>query len=168
VLNGYRKGTKVEQFYRFREDARRVGVLIHGCFIAGGPSESRESLAETLQLAKALDPDTVQFFPLMPYPGTEAYDWARHSGYLTTEDFREWLTSDGLHRTLVQRPELTAEELVAWCDQARRSFYLRPRYIVAKAWEIVSNPLEAGRIIRAACVFLKYLLRPLLPVGPRS
>jgi len=168
VLNAYRKGVKVEQFYRFREDARRTGVLIHGCFMAGGPGETRESLAKTLQLAKALDPDTDQFFPLMPYPGTEAYDWARHYGYLTTEDFREWLTPDGLHRTLVQRPELTAEELVAWCDQARRSFYLRPRYVVAKAWEAVANPPEAGRILKAACVFLKYLLRPSLPVGPRG
>lgn len=166
VLNAYRKGVKVEQFYRFREDARRAGVLIHGCFMAGGPGETKESLSKTLQLAKALDPDTAQFFPLMPYPGTGAYDWARHNGYLTTEDFREWLTPDGLHRTLVQQPELKAEELVAWCDQARRSFYLRPRYIGAKAWEVVANPPEAGRILRAACVFLKYLLRPLLSIGP--
>jgi radical SAM superfamily enzyme YgiQ (UPF0313 family) len=168
VLNAYRKNVKVEQFHRFREDARRAGVLIHGCFMAGGPGETRESLAETLQLAKALDPDTAQFFPLMPYPGTAAYEWARHNGYLTTEDFREWLTPDGLHRALLQRPGLSAEELIAWCDQARRSFYLRPRYIMAKAWEAVSNPSEAGRIIRAASVFLKYLLPPSLSVGPKG
>lgn len=80
VLDAMRKGIQVEQFYQFREDARRAGVLVHGCFMAGGPGETRETLAKTLELAKALDPDTAQFFPLMVYPGTEAYDWARERG----------------------------------------------------------------------------------------
>jgi anaerobic magnesium-protoporphyrin IX monomethyl ester cyclase len=168
VLNAMRKGIKVEQFYRFQEDARRAGVLIHGCFMAGGPGETRESLAKTLELARALNPDTAQFFPLMVYPGTEAYEWARRNGYLTSEDFREWLTPDGLHRTVLNQPRLTAEDLVAWCDQARRSFYLRPRYIAAKMWEILAHPAEAGRIFRAARVFYKYLFHPSLPAEPRG
>lgn len=163
VLNGKHKGTKLEHFYQFRENARRAGVLVHGCFMAGGPGETQESLTETLTLAKRLNPDTAQFFPLMVYPGTEAYEWAESNGYLTTEDFREWLTPDGLHRTVISQPELAAEDLVAWCDQARRSFYLRPRYIAAKIWQIMSHPAEAGRILRAASVFSRHLLRPSLP-----
>jgi radical SAM superfamily enzyme YgiQ (UPF0313 family) len=162
VLNAKRKGIKVEQFHRFRKDARRAGVLVHGCFMAGGPGENRESLAKTLELAKQLNPDTAQFFPLMVYPGTEAYEWAQRNGYLTTEDFREWLTPDGLHRSVVEQPELTAGDLVAWCDQARRSFYLRPRYVASKMWEIVTHPAEAGRIIKAARVFFRYIFRPSL------
>jgi anaerobic magnesium-protoporphyrin IX monomethyl ester cyclase len=165
VLNAMRKGINLDRFYRFREDARRAGVLVHGCFMAGGPGETRESLAKTMELAKKLDPDTAQFFPLMVYPGTEAYQWARRAGHLTTEDFRDWLTPDGLHRTVVGQPELTAEDLVAWCDQARRSFYLRPRFVAAKAWEILAHPAEAGRILKAARVFFRYLFRPSLPAG---
>jgi len=160
VLNAMRKGIKVEQFYRFRENARRAGVLVHGCFMAGGPGETRGSLAKTLDLAVRLDPDTAQFFPLMVYPGTEAYQWARQNGYLTTEDYRQWLTPEGLHRTVVSRPDLTAEDLVAWCDHARRAFYLRPRYIAGKAWQVVTNPAEAGRILRAARTFARHLFRP--------
>jgi radical SAM superfamily enzyme YgiQ (UPF0313 family) len=160
VLDAMRKGIKVQQFHRFREDARRAGVLVHGCFMAGGQGETRETLAETLALAKALNPDTAQFFPLMVYPGTEAYEWARGHGYLSTEDFREWLTPDGLHRTVVGQPGLAPEDLVAWCDQARRSFYLRPRYVAGKVWEVLTHPAEAGRIFRAARVFFKYLVRP--------
>jgi radical SAM superfamily enzyme YgiQ (UPF0313 family) len=160
VLNGMRKGTKVEQFYQFREDARRAGVLVHGCFMAGGPGETKESLDKTLELAKKLNPDTAQFFPLMVYPGTEAYDWARRNGYLSSDDFQEWLTPDGLHRTVIDQPGLTAGDLVAWCDQARRSFYLRPRYIAAKMWEIVAHPAEARRIFKATRVFFKHLFRP--------
>ena len=165
VLNGKRKAIKVERFHQFREDARRAGVLAHACFMAGGPGETRESLAKTLALAQRLNPDTAQFFPLMVYPGTEAYEWAESNGYLTTEDYREWLTPEGLHRTIVSQPELTAEALVAWCDQDRRSFYLRLRYIAAKVWQIMAHPAEASRILRAARVFFKYLLRPSLPAS---
>jgi radical SAM superfamily enzyme YgiQ (UPF0313 family) len=160
VLDAKRKGIKVEQFHRFRKDARRAGVLVHGCFMAGGPGETRESLAATLELAKNLNPDTAQFFPLMVYPGTEAYEWAQRNGYLTTEDFSEWLTTEGLHRSVVEQPGLSAEDLVAWCDEARRSFYLRPRFLAGKAWEIVTHPAEAGRIVKASRVFFRYLFRP--------
>jgi anaerobic magnesium-protoporphyrin IX monomethyl ester cyclase len=158
VLNAMRKGMKVEQFYRFREDARRAGVLIHGCFMAGNPGETRESLAKTMKLAKQLDPDTAQFYPLMVYPGTEAYELAQSNGTLTTKDFQEWLTPDGHHNTVISQPGLSASELVAWCDQARRSFYLRPHYILSKAWQILAQPKEAGRIIRSARTFSKHLL----------
>jgi anaerobic magnesium-protoporphyrin IX monomethyl ester cyclase len=160
VLDNMRKGIKVERFYQFQEDARRAGVLVHGCFMAGGPGETRESLARTLDLAMRLHPDTAQFFPLMVYPGTEAYEWAKQNGYLSTEDYRQWLTPEGLHRTVLTRPGLTAEDLVAWCDQARRAFYLRPRYIAGKAWQALTNPAEAGRILKAAKTFSRHLLRP--------
>ena len=167
VLDAMGKGIKVEQFDRFRQDAQRAGVLVHGCFMAGGPGETRETLAKTLDLAKALNPDTAQFFPLMVYPGTEAYNWASRNGYLTTVDFREWLTPGGLHRTVLEQPGLPADELVAWCDRARRSFYLRPRYVAAKVGQIVARPAEAGRILRSARVFSRYLFHPFTRAGQR-
>jgi radical SAM superfamily enzyme YgiQ (UPF0313 family) len=168
ILDSLGKGIQVEQFFRFREDAHRAGVLVHGCFMAGGPGETRESLAKTLALAKALNPDTAQFFPVMYYPGTEAYTWAEHCGHLDTTDFRQWLTPEGLHRTVVSLPGLSAQDLVAWCDHARRAFYLRPRYLAAKAWQIVAQPMEAGRILRAGRVFVRHLLRPSQPLTPEG
>lgn len=165
VLEAMHKGITVEQFYDFREAARRAGVLVHGCFMAGNPGETRESLAKTLKLAQKLRPDTAQFFPLMVYPGTEAYEWAARNGYLAADDFRDWLTPDGLHRSTVSRPDLSAEEVVAWCDHARRSFYLRPRYVAGKAWEVIAHPREARRIFKAAGVFARYLFRSSLPDG---
>jgi hypothetical protein len=64
-----------------------------------------------------------------------------------------------LHRTVLERPELSGEELVSWCDRARRSFYLRPRYIAGKVRQIVSQPAEAGRVLRAARSLLGHLWR---------
>jgi anaerobic magnesium-protoporphyrin IX monomethyl ester cyclase len=160
VLDRMKKKIKVEQFHAFRKAARNANVMIHGCFMAGNAGETRATLAKTLQLAKELDPDTAQFFPIMLYPGTEAYEWALENGNLATNDFREWLTPDGLHRSLVSQGDLSPEDLVKWCDQARLSFYLRPRYLAKKSWQVFTRPGEATRIVKAAKTFVKYLFRP--------
>jgi radical SAM superfamily enzyme YgiQ (UPF0313 family) len=162
VLDAMKKQIKIEQFFQFRQDAARAGVLVHGCFMAGNPGETKETLTKTLQLAKDLNPDTAQFFPLMVYPGTEAYEWARRNGYLATQDFREWLTTDGLHKSMINQPGLTAQELVEWCDHARREFYLRPSYIWSKVQQVITQPREARRIFKSFRTFIKYLLRPSL------
>jgi radical SAM superfamily enzyme YgiQ (UPF0313 family) len=160
VLEALKKNIQVERFHQFAEDAARLGILVHGCFIAGNPGDTKETLARTLQLAKDLHLDSAQFFPMMVYPGTEAYAWARGSGYLITEDFREWLTPHGLHRSTVSRSDLSADEILAWCNHARRSFYLRPRYVGAKFRQIISHPREARRILKSAHIFVRYLSRP--------
>ncbi|NLE43120.1 MAG: radical SAM protein [Chloroflexi bacterium] len=162
ILDRMQKGIRIEQFHEFRAAARKAGVLVHGCFMAGYPGETRESLAATLRLALELDPDTAQFFPLMVYPGTVAYDYVRRNGMLITEDYRQWLTDDGLHRSTVTLPTISSEELIAWCDHARRVFYTRPRYLLAKTGQIARHPGEARRILKSAGVFLHYLFRPTL------
>lgn len=162
VLDAMKKGVQVAEFHRFAHDARRAGVMIHGCFMVGNPGETRQSLHKTLRLALELPLDTAQFFPLMVYPGTEAYEWAQRNGYLTSEDFRDWLTAKGLHNSVVSRPNLSAEELVQWCDDARHRFYLRPRYVLAKAHEAIAHPAEARRIFKSFYRFVRHLFRPSL------
>lgn len=159
VLDNIKKKITIEQFYQFRAAARRANVLVHGCFMAGNPGDTHETLKKTLDLAKSLNPDTAQFFPIMIYPGTKAFDWANQNGYILTENYHQWLTDEGLHRTIVNRPGLSAEEIVTWCDTSRRSFYLRPRFILGKIWEIIQRPKEMVRIYKASKTFLKYLFR---------
>ena len=112
-----------------------------------------------MQLAKELNPDTAQFFPIMVYPGTEAYEWAKENNYLATEDFRRWLNQDGMHNCVVSRPGLTSEELVAFCDRARMEFYLRPTYIFSKFAQGIKDPYELQRLAKGGKGLLKALLR---------
>ncbi len=159
VLRNIRKGVTTAQMRQFARDARRAGVLVHGCFMAGNAGETRQTLARTLQLAKELNPDSAQFFPLMVYPGTEAYTWADSNGFLATRDYTQWLTPEGLHNCVLQLPELSSQELVAWCDAARRSFYLRPRYIFAKLRQSLTQPAEMRRLFKAGLTFFPFLFR---------
>jgi hypothetical protein len=96
----------------------------------------------------------------MVYPGTRDYEYFGEKGWIVSNDFRHWLTEDGLHSSVVSNPDLRYEELVAFCDRARRKFYLRPAYIFAKFKQIITTPGEAKRIIKAALTFFRYLLQP--------
>lgn len=158
ILNNMGKQLKLDQSRQFVKDAKRAGVMVHGCFLVGLPGETEETLEETLRFAKELTPDTAQFFPLMVYPGTAAYNWARKNGYLLTEDFSRWLTEDGMHNCVVERPDLTNRQLVDFCDRARREFYLRPKYMIFKLRQIMTRPDEARRTLKSLRKFWKYLL----------
>jgi len=159
ILDNINKALRLEQVEEFVANARRVGILVHGCFMVGNRGETAETMARTLAFAKKLRPDTAQFFPIMVYPGTEAYQWASQNNYLTTRDFSEWLTEEGLHNCVVSTPALSNDDLVAFCDYARRSFYLRPSYVLSKMGQVLTHPREARRVLKASRTFLRYLLK---------
>src|SRR4030043_743324 len=159
ILDNIHKRLKLQQVQEFMKSARKAKILVHGCFMVGNPGETKETMKETLDFAKKLKPDTAQFFPLMVYPGTEAYDWAKDHGYLTTSDYSQWVTEGGLHNCIVSTPVVSNKELVEFCDYARKSFYLRPSYILSKISQVITHPSETKRIVKAARTFFKYLFK---------
>ena len=159
ILDTMKKNIMVEQMEVFMSDARRAGILIHGCFMVGLPGETRETMQETLALARRLNPETAQFYPVMVYPGTEAYKWYKDKGLIRTTDFSKWITPEGLHNTVISTEALSSEELVRFCDDARRQFYLRPAYILYKLRQMVTHPSEIRRTFKAARTFIKYLIK---------
>ncbi len=159
ILNNVKKGTTVQKIRKFMDESKKAKMLIHGCFMLGNKGETKETIKKTIAFAKDLDPDTAQFFPLMVYPGTEAFEWAKKEGFLTTQNWNEWLLPDGTHNTIISRPGLSAEELVEACDQARLAFYLRPKYVLRKVWQGISNPREFPRLVKSGFTFYKFLIR---------
>jgi anaerobic magnesium-protoporphyrin IX monomethyl ester cyclase len=158
ILASMKKGTKVDRMFRFMDDARKAGIFIHGCFMMGFPGETLDSINKTIDLAMKLCPDTVQFYPVMVYPGTEAYEEYQEKGWITVRDYDQWLTKDGLHNCVVRNETLSSAELVRLCDMARKRFYLRPRYIAYKSLQMLTRPSEIVRTVKAARTFYKHLL----------
>jgi radical SAM superfamily enzyme YgiQ (UPF0313 family) len=158
ILDSMKKGVSLEDMRRFAADARRAGVLVHGCFLFGTQGETTATMRQTLDFALELDPDTAQFYPLMVYPGTEAYRQAEKEGFLTAGCWRDWLGPEGLHNCVVRTADLTPSQIVEFCDEARRRFYLRPAYILRKLFRGLRDPEEWRRTSRAFRTFRRYLL----------
>lgn len=159
ILDNIGKQLTLEQIRNFFRDSKLAGILIHGCFMVGNPGETANTMKQTLKFAMELKPDTSQFFPIMVYPGTKTYLWAHENNYLETHDFRKWLTEDGLHNCVVNTPELSSNDLVTFCNDARRKFYLRPSYILSKIKQILSSKAEMRRTFKSAMTFKNYILK---------
>jgi len=155
VLKGMNKKIKPNDSLVFAQNARKAGLLVHGCFVVGNPGETLATMQQTLDFAIKLDPDSAQFYPLFVYPGTKAYIWAKQNYYLQTEDYTRWLKSDGSHNCVVDLPGLSAEQMMAFCDQAYKKFHLRPQYIIKKFKQLVIRPSEGVRSVRSG---IKYLI----------
>lgn len=159
VLKNVKKGLAKGMSEKFMESANKAGILIHGCFMVGNLGDTKDTLNGTLEMAKQLNPNTAQFYPIMAYPGTTAYDEARSRGELASEDYDKWLDKDGQHNTTVIRKGLTSQELVDFCDRARREFYLRPAYIYKQAVMALTNSRERYRVMRGAGTLVKHLFK---------
>lgn len=157
ILNVINKKTTKQMQIDFMNNCRKVGILVNGCFMLGLLNDTKKSIRKTVEFAKKLNPDTAQFYPIMVYPGTLDYKIAKEKGYLITEDYSKWLTPDGQHTTTVSRPDLSAEELMKLCNQARREFYLRGNYIINKLFQSIVHPSEGLRTLKSVKVFFKHL-----------
>lgn len=159
VLDGMHKGITLEMSRKFNDAAMKAGMRVHGCFMVGNPGETKETMMETLNFAKSLKMDTVQFFPLIVYPGTEAWTWAKSNNYITAKSYDEWLTPEGMHNCVLSTPELSSQELVDFCNYARKKFYLRPKYILMKLGECLTSKDDFVRTVKAFGTFKKHLLK---------
>jgi len=158
VLNSMKKGTRLNRMFQFMKDARTAGILIHGCFMVGFPGETKQSCENTIDLAIKLCPDTVQFYPVMVYPGTDAYEEYQKKKWITAGNYAQWVTPEGLHNCVVKNETMTSEDLVRVCDRGRRKFYLRPKYLLYKSFQMLQRPTEIVRTAKSARVFFKHLL----------
>jgi len=159
ILDAMHKGLGLETMRRFVKDARRAGILIHGCIMAGNPGETEETIRESFRFALELDCDSMQFFPLFVYPGTEAYRWAETNGYLTTTDFRRWLDEKGDYRCVIDLPDLPGARMVELCKGFYAQYHLRPSYILRKALQGIRRPGEGWRTVRSAFTFFRFMLK---------
>lgn len=158
ILRNMRKGQSTQNQRRFVRDAHKLGLLVHGCFMVGFPGETRATMKKTLELAFQVKPDSAQFYPVMPYPGTGAFSYYLEQGLLATNDFSRWLTEEGGHRCVIHLPELSARDLEQFCEQAFKKFHFRPRYLFYKLWQALRHPREGWRSVVAGIHFLWYTL----------
>ena len=148
ILNNIHKGTTVEQIENYVKNARKAGLMIHACYMVGNQGETRETMEATLNAAMRFKTDTAQFFPLIPYPGTGAYEWAKKNHYINGK-YDEYIHEDGTLNCIINTPELSAQELVDFCQYARKKYYLRPWYIGHRIIRGLQDPEDLKRSFKA-------------------
>jgi radical SAM superfamily enzyme YgiQ (UPF0313 family) len=132
MLDRMKKGITLEQGRKAVAWSREAKLNIRACFVAGTPGETVESIQRTVDFAKSLDLDAVNFYAFAPLPGTEIYDNLIDEGTLLHEDWEQYnvmVSSETAKMPYV--PEgITEEQFKDIISRAHRSFYFRPKYII--------------------------------------
>lgn len=158
ILKNIKKGSNLKLIDDYVANARKAGLMIHACYMVGNEGETRETMETTLAAAMRFKTDTAQFFPLIPYPGTEAYEWAKSNGYISGK-YEDYLQEDGTLNCVLNTPELSAQELVDFCAYARKKYYMRPWYIAHRLWKGIRDPEDMKRSLKAFWRFKDSLLK---------
>ncbi|WP_293152547.1 radical SAM protein [Okeania sp. SIO2C9] len=154
ILDGVKKGIKLEVARKFMENCHKLGIKVHGAFILGLPNESRETIEETIRFACEVNPHTIQVLIASPYPGTELYSQAQENGWFTGDAL---VANSGIQMSALQYPNLSGSEIEDGVEQMYRRFYFRPKSIIPIVGEMLVDPQMLVRRLREGKEFLSYL-----------
>lgn len=87
ILKAIHKGITLDQVRRAVEWTNAAGIANSVNFIIGHKEETYADALETLAFARSLPTQFVNFYNLVPYPGTESFEWAHtHARFLVDPD----------------------------------------------------------------------------------
>jgi len=156
ILYNIKKGMRIDVAKRFTADCHKLGIKIHGTFIVGLPGESRETLKETIEFAKEINPHTIQVSLAAPYPGTFLYNQAVKEGWLDVEH-AELIDEHGVQIAPLHYPHLSHTEIFNSVETFYRKFYFRTPKILAILNEMVRSPQMMKRRLREGVEFFHFL-----------
>ncbi len=155
ILHNIKKGMLVDVARRFAKDCHELGILVHGTFILGLPGETPETIQETLEFAKQVNPRTLQVSLAAPYPGTFLYNQAKQNGWFA-EDV-DLLTDDGTQIAPLNYPNLGHTEIFESVEDFYKKFYFRPSKIAEILGEMLMSPEMLVRRLREGVEFFQFL-----------
>ena len=154
VLKTIRKSTNRDEVAAAVRRARAAGLKVKGNFIFGLPTETRESLEETIRFATSIGLSYFQQNFLTVWPGCEIS--AEPGRYGTAETDYEKLA----HQRVTFVPNgLTEDDLLRASKQAFRRFYLRPRIILGLL-PLMTSWRGAKGLVAGFVGFLRTMIRP--------
>lgn len=151
ILKLSKKMTTVKQNNDISRMLDSVGIKIYGYFIIGLLGETKETIKQTIDMAKKLPITFAIFHVASPYPGTVFYKQVKKKGYLTDEN---WESSDQGSLSPIDYPNLSGEEIMKGIKKAYREFYMRP----VAVWRILSSVKNFGDLGHLISAGLSQLL----------
>jgi anaerobic magnesium-protoporphyrin IX monomethyl ester cyclase len=124
ILAHARKGVDPERARQSLLWSREAGIRNWGYFIIGLPGETVDTIKDTIAYAKRLPLDIALFHVAAPYPGTPFFDEVVRNGWFRPGT--RWEEVDMDQSTVVDYPNLSAEQLLYWQKRAFREWAFRP------------------------------------------
>jgi anaerobic magnesium-protoporphyrin IX monomethyl ester cyclase len=138
ILKHARKGANPAKAKNALTWAKKAGIMNWGYFIIGLPGETEETIRETIDFAKTLPLDIALFHVAAPYPGTPFFFEVVKEGWFRPGT--RWEQVDMDKGTVLDYPNLSAEQLLFWQKRAFREWAFRPGPIFTYLKMLISDP----------------------------
>lgn len=148
ILKHARKGAYPDKAEQALKWAREAGIKNWGYFIIGLPGETLETIRDTIDFSKKLPLDIALFHVAAPYPGTPFFFEVVENNWFRPGT--RWEQVDMDKGTVLDYPNLSAEELLYWQKRAFREWALRPGPIMTylkmlfSDWSTLRSALDVG------------------------
>lgn len=156
ILHNIKKGMRVETAREFTKNCHKLGIKVHGTFIVGLPGETKETIRETIDFAKDINPHTLQVSLAAPYPGTFLHKQATENGWFN-ESEAELIDENGVQIAPLEYPHLSHTEIFNSVEEFYRKFYFRAPKIASIVNEMVRSPQMMKRRLREGLEFFQFL-----------
>jgi radical SAM superfamily enzyme YgiQ (UPF0313 family) len=157
ILHNIRKGLRTDIARRFTSDCRKLGITIHGTFILGLPGETADTIQQTINFAREINPHTIQVSLAAPYPGTELYQQAVANGWLHENQGLNLVNEQGVQLAPISYPNLSADQIYRSVETFYKRFYFRPRKIAELTAEMMTSWDLTKRRLREGVEFFRFL-----------
>lgn len=128
VLEGVTKGYEERDLDLSVKMTRDAGQYIIGNYMFGLPDDNYDSMQQTLDLAKELNCEFVNFNCTMAYPGSKLYKQAVEYGWKLPETWEGY--SQYGHKTFpLPTKYLSALEVLRFRDHAFQIYFKNPKYL---------------------------------------
>src|SRR5207244_11579499 len=156
ILHNINKGVLGDVAEQFTRDCHDLGIQIHGTFILVLPGETTDTIRQTVEFAKRINPHTIQVSLAAPYPGTFLYNQAVENHWLVDENM-DLLTERGTQVASLNYPHLSHTEIFQSVDDFYKRFYFRAPKIASIVGEMIMSPDMMKRRLREGVEFFRFL-----------
>ncbi len=152
VRRGVSKKFEQEKIKKTVDMTHTAGIHIIGNFMFGLPDDDFDTMRETLNIAKELSLEYINFYVAMAYPGSQLYEDAIVKKTKLPEKWYEY--SQYGEKTLpLPTKYLSSEEILNFRDNAFKEYFNNPKYL-----EMIENTFGT-KVVQHIKEMLKYDVR---------
>lgn len=160
ILDGIKKGYKLEQGLRMFKAARKIGLSTHAHVMIGNPGDTAQTIGQTIDYVLALNPTTATFGICTPYPGTPLFERVRELAPEIADGSATDLArlhTEGMFNK--HYCHVDQDELPRLVRKAYRRFYMRPGYWLQTARELLRNTDDLKRVALSSTRLFEFIFR---------
>jgi len=150
ILDFVGKGFKVEDVPRTISMTNQAKISVKGLFMMGYPTETKDTLQDTIDLAKKLKMDYIAVSLVAPYPGTDLYSYCLEHNLLQN---LPWIDIMQLSFKAIKLKQLSIDDLIKYSNKINWEYMLRFSYIIRMLFK---HPMQI--IFFGSKIFMKLIL----------